>query len=1561
MMKSLRLPVLLSALLLATSAGAAVPDPVLSIPPDGIKGHPLWDSWFELDSLGYEESEFFVSGVARDRNDPAVTAPYTTRILVTRPSDPADFNGTALMDWVNVTAQFENAVDTVEAHDFLIREGYAFVHVSAQQVGLQGPPPLPLQPKTWDPVRYDAIDHPGDQYSQDIFAQIAQALKSPAGIDPMGGLTVERIIAAGQSQSAQRLQEYLEDVQGGIGEDVIDAFLIHGRVAQSHADISAAATAKQTPVIQFDSDFEAHAQEPEPSAWYALWEMAGAAHSSFWIGYHSEAGMGPRVLASAPKLPASADDDLHDGNPPYTSAAANYGEQIDPGSQVCIAQGSQFPTQYPVRAAIDALDRWLRTGEQPPSGPRFVVDGEANDPVARDANGNALGGIRLAPIEVPLASYQSTACALGGITIPFTEPQILASYPTHADYVCEFDAVTHQNVKEGWLLEEDAQTLLSRAAAAQNRWPGDTSQADCDDDGVPDAADNCPLVPNADQLDSGGLNTSTPDGIGDACQCGDVTGNGIVNGQDGHAIRNHGLGLQPNPTFRVPGNCDVTGSGSCNGQDGNEVTAAALGLAAPLYAQSCQNADPFAPDCPDCVVPETGQTFYIEDGPDEQDETLAALFLAATGDTIEFGPGHFHFDTTLVMAHKEDITIKGQGVDQTVLDFMGSFSPEGISVSHMTGFVVEDLTVWDTPGFSVKVSDSNHVVLRNLRTGWSSADSDPSDGVDDRGGMDPAVPSTLDVSCDHALSFPVSTGTYTDKDGLPRTYVTDSSNGGYAIYPVLSSDVLVENVVAVGSSDAGIYVGQSNDVIVRNSEALFNVAGFEIENTDNADVYGNVAHCNTGGLLTFDLPGLNQYGEKTRTFDNYSGYNNTDNFAPGGIVSILPMGIGFLQLGYDEHEVFGNTIEFNRTVGAVYVSHELVDGNTNNPDRRMDLYPEGLYLHGNTFHTNGTLPEPPDPGVIVCAEGTGPGFDDVPPCIPTDIDDSHPSLLPALIVVKGALADDLQGPVGAHIVWDGMLDLDANGCALDPSFDGGFDDNGKPIYDGGDNPSCRYNDYKFTDPANAATRRHPQYWSCITDEDDPSPNTFSSVGIAGAPATNRKFLNFENTDPTSPPLTDIDAHDCPGRFGTQLASLPAAVVEPYVPGAAGEPPPTQEEIDAICEDFSGSAINREALPYNCEWLSQYNLFSDPTDPRSGAHEGGLLFDLTTPLFSDYAVKYRILFLPPGESAGWKEGSAVEPNATLDLPVGTVIAKTFAFRDDAQLPDEDVVETRLLIHREAPDGSSFWEGMAFLWETDGAGNRTDARLAVAGGTASVAWNFQDPDPDVAKSYAGSTPSYSIPHANQCGNCHINDDKQPGDAPIGLKVRLLNRPMDYGSGPENQLQHWVDTGLLSGAPALVLDGDLVASNALRNPRFDVPNDTANVPASEPGRLAQMSAGEIDLELRARAWLESNCAHCHNRDGLAQSTGVFLDTFRTVNINYGVCKSPTTAGSSSGGRDFDIVPGSALDSIMSFRIHESDPSTQMPPIARSVSHDEAVAVFDAWVDTVVDDRYDGAGCEQ
>ena len=428
----------------------AVPAPTVTGPigDAGIRGHALFDSPFDLGPLGYRDDEYFVSGTARNLAGDA-TAAYTTRIIVTRPTDPARFNGTVLLDWVNVTAQFENAVDSVEAREMLLREGFAYVHVSAQAAGVCC---TPLTPKVWDPVRYQALSHPGDDYAHDIFSQIAVAVRSPSGVDPMGGLPVESVLAMGQSQSAFMLYTYVTRAQGSA--NVIDGFLIHGGGSKTYE------TPPAVPVLHLLSDAEASPESPNTAQNYRLWEVAGTSHSDFWIGYYQEFGQGPRTLASAPKRPASALADLN-------KAAGNYGERIHPMLLTCILAGGAMPMHYAASTALVRLDTWARTGVAPPNGPRFQFAGEM---LARDGHGNALGGIRLPPIDVPVATYVSDACGLGGFTVPFTEVQLRLLYPTHADYYAAMKTRTDASVAGGWLLHEDGTDLLRRACAAKIRW-----------------------------------------------------------------------------------------------------------------------------------------------------------------------------------------------------------------------------------------------------------------------------------------------------------------------------------------------------------------------------------------------------------------------------------------------------------------------------------------------------------------------------------------------------------------------------------------------------------------------------------------------------------------------------------------------------------------------------------------------------------------------------------------------------------------------------------------------------------------------------------------------------------------------------------------------------------------------------------------------------------------------------------------------------------------------------------------------------------------------------------
>jgi hypothetical protein len=445
----------------ATRAKAAVLDPTVTGPiTGGIHGHALFDSWFDLSKLPnpYQDAEYFVSGTARDQTTGA-TAPYTTRIMVTRPTDAAKFNGTVLLDWVNVTAQFENAVDSLEARDMLLREGYAIVWASVQAAGVCC---TPLTPKVWDPVRYGSLNHPGDAYANDIFSQIAKAMRAPTGtVDPTGGLAVKHVLAAGQSQSASKLDMYVRNVQPTAG--VIDGFLIHGGGGKTWNP------PPTVPVLHLLSDREAATDSPSTTTNYRLWEIAGAAHSDFWLGYNSVFGHGPRVLADAPRKSVQEAKDI-------AATAGNYGEVVHPMDATCTLAGATMPMRYAVSAALDHLNTWVATGVAPPNGPRYQF---AAGQLAKDQWQNTLGGIRYPPIDVPVATYVSTLCNLGGITVPFSDVQLRVLYPSFAnDYYAKIKAATAASVAGGWLLPDDAVDLLARACVAKVRW-GDLSGSSC--------------------------------------------------------------------------------------------------------------------------------------------------------------------------------------------------------------------------------------------------------------------------------------------------------------------------------------------------------------------------------------------------------------------------------------------------------------------------------------------------------------------------------------------------------------------------------------------------------------------------------------------------------------------------------------------------------------------------------------------------------------------------------------------------------------------------------------------------------------------------------------------------------------------------------------------------------------------------------------------------------------------------------------------------------------------------------------------------------------------------
>lgn len=285
----------------------------------------------------------------------------------------------------------------------------------------------------------------------------------------------------------------------------------------------------------------------------------------------------------------------------------------------------------------------------------------------------------------------------------------------------------------------------------------------------------------------------------------------------------------------------------------------------------------------------------------------AALENAQPGDVIEVPAGTHVFKRSLTM-NTDHVTIRGAGMDSSVLSFKGQIAgAEGLSV-NASHFTIEDLAIEDTIGDALKINEGEHIVIRNVRTEWT------------RG---PHV-----------------------------------ENGAYGIYPVQTVNTLVEGSVAIGASDAGIYVGQSRQVVVRNCRAERNVAGIEIENTVNADVYDNVATENTGGILVFNMPQIPQRGHSTRVYNNRVYGNNTENFAaPGTAVSGVPRGSGILINSNDRVEIYGNEIADNDTANILVSSYFSANyaGQREFADS-FDPYPEEIYIYDNRFQGGGNAP-----------------------------------------------------------------------------------------------------------------------------------------------------------------------------------------------------------------------------------------------------------------------------------------------------------------------------------------------------------------------------------------------------------------------------------------------------------------------------------------------------------------------------------------------------------------------------------------------------------------------------
>lgn len=311
-------------------------------------------------------------------------------------------------------------------------------------------------------------------------------------------------------------------------------------------------------------------------------------------------------------------------------------------------------------------------------------------------------------------------------------------------------------------------------------------------------------------------------------------------------------------------------------------------------------------------------------------------------------------------------------------------------------------------------------------------------------------------------------------------------------------------------------------------------------------------------------------------------------------------------------------------------------------------------------------------------------------------------------------------------------------------------------------------------------------------------------------------------------------------------------------------------------------------------ISEYNLFKDSA--RQIPNDGVLPYDLNTPLYSDYAHKHRFVWMPEGTHAEYNE------REVFTFPVGSVIVKTFGFLHDIRdaSKGERIIETRLLFHK--PEG---WVGFAYIWNEDA----TDARLAVAGGRADVSWIHYD-------GQQRTLDRYIIPNMNECKQCHESGGKLQ---PIGPKARHLNKDFSYGGTLRNQLMQWVEAGYLSGAPA--------------------PEVAPRLPDAEDPATGTLNE-------RARAYLDINCAHCHNPNGPGQMSGLDLSYDQQDAGKYGVFKSPIAAGRGSGGYKFGIEPGHPEVSILMHRIESTEPGVMMPPLPKRMIHDEGIALLREWI---------------
>jgi len=337
-----------------------------------------------------------------------------------------------------------------------------------------------------------------------------------------------------------------------------------------------------------------------------------------------------------------------------------------------------------------------------------------------------------------------------------------------------------------------------------------------------------------------------------------------------------------------------------------------------------------------------------------------------------------------------------------------------------------------------------------------------------------------------------------------------------------------------------------------------------------------------------------------------------------------------------------------------------------------------------------------------------------------------------------------------------------------------------------------------------------------------------------------------------------------------------------------------EKTVPIAKKVSGYSLLKQAKSNEKQWLSDYDFFEYPLaelSPKARIFP----YDLNSALFSDYAFKKRFIYLPEGTKMEYKKEGA------LHFKPGSIIIKNFYYPKDFNTPEDSIrlIETRLLIRE-----TTGWKPLNYVWSED----QKDAKLNYVGGEVAVQW--------IDKNQKAKTIPYGIPNLNECKNCHFKNDQI---TPIGPTIAQLNKKYSAVRSTQNQLERFEELGLV--------DLPISHSSLPKLPVWEDPK-TGNV-----------------FE-RAKAYLHANCAHCHNVEGSAKNSGLYLTYLEQDDRKRGIFKPPIAAGKGSGDFEYDIVPGHPEESILIYRMKNNDPAIRMPEIGRVSEHSEGVALLEEYI---------------